>query len=105
MNKLTEIKIRTKTIEEDPVTGAITSEVIYLPDFEQVYFLIEEARDGLWETLNESSIEPEIRSKIDNDKVLKEIHKDLSLLFNRYRTHIRTKYPKEYREIQKAKSN
>jgi len=96
---LKEFKTKLVPIETDDISGSMESKVVYLPDFEQVYWGLEEVRKGLNDILRDNKIDPDIRSKIQNDKVLHHISSSINKLFNEYRTHLRGQYPYEYNEI------
>ena len=74
----------------DPETGKITSKVVRKPSFSNMVKDIEaEAID--MKKLSDDNL---------NDMVLYKISEELQDIFNTFRTHVRSKYPEEYKKIQ-----
>jgi hypothetical protein len=93
-----------KDTEIDPQTGSRESKVVYLPDFDLVYSHLEQARKALEEVANGAGVtDVNIKSIIMQDQVLDKLSDDLNKIFNSYRTHLRKKYPDDYKRI-KTKS-
>lgn len=91
--------------EIDPETGSSESEVVYLPDFDLVYDNLEKARDAMDEVASGKGVsEPSMQALIAQDKVLDQIANDLNNIFNKYRTHLRKKYPNDYERIKRGGS-
>jgi hypothetical protein len=86
--------------EVDPQTGSRESKVVYLPDFDLVYNLLEQARKALEEVANGSGVtDTNLKAIIMQDQVLDKLADDLNKIFNSYRTHLRKKYPDDYKRI------
>jgi hypothetical protein len=86
--------------EVDPETGSSESEVVYLPDFDLVYEHLEKARMAMEEVANGAGVtDSNIKSIIMQDQVLDKLSDDLNKIFNTYRTHLRKKYPDDYKRI------
>ena len=101
--RLNELKIKMVDLPPDPETGQIESEVMYLPDFETIYYGLEKALTEFKSLLTHNSIEPTMRVKIDNDLRLNSLFKNLTSTFNQYRSHLKDNYPREYEDILKAR--
>jgi predicted transcriptional regulator len=90
--------------EIDPQTGSSESEVVYLPDFDLVYDHLEKAKMAMDEVANGAGVtDSNIKAIIMQDQVLDKLADDLNRIFNTYRTHLRKKYPDDYKRI-KSKS-
>lgn len=93
---LKEVGFKLKTINTDPKTGSIESEVVYLPDFAQVFEDLQNAKYGLYDIITNNKMDDILKAKISKDTKLNQLYQDLHNIFNKYRTHIRTQYPSEY---------
>ena len=72
----------------DPVTGAITWDVEYVPAFDSVYTEFNRLRKAIAEL--------DVKTK---DTVIDDIAAKIKVEFNRYRTHIRKNYPDSYKKF------
>ena len=79
--------------EPDPETGRVTSKVVRKPSISNMVKDLEaEVQD--FEKLVEDKPE---------DVVLYNISEELKEIYNEFRTHIRKKYPEEYKKVQEAR--
>jgi hypothetical protein len=91
--------------ELNPEIGSSESEVIYLPDFDLVYDSLEKARNAMDEVANGKGVtDPNMKPILMQDQVLDKIADDLNNIFNKYRTHLRKKYPNDYERIKRGGS-
>ena len=77
--------------EVDPTTGSSMSKVRYLPDFKKTYDDLDDAKDSISKLSG--------RKEMFNDKQMKLIRDLVKDAFNKYRTHLRNNYRKEYDKI------
>ena len=77
--------------ETDPTTGSTMSKVRYLPDFKKTYDDLDDAKDSISKLSG--------RKEMFNDKQMKLIRDLVKDAFNKYRTHLRNNYRKEYDKI------
>jgi len=74
----------------DPETGAVKSKVVYKSSFKRMVADLEAEAIDLNKLSEENS----------DDIVLYKISEELKELYNKFRTHVRKKYPEEYKNIQ-----
>jgi hypothetical protein len=79
---------------EDPETGSIKSKVVYKRSIANMIKDLEAEIQDFEKLIKEE--------KYENDIVLYNITEDLKDIFNTFRTHVRKKYPDEYKKVEEA---
>jgi hypothetical protein len=82
-------KFKSKITDIDPETGKISWDIEYLPDVGKVFEDFLQLRKD-FQKLNQNV----------KDEVISSIINNINKEFNRYRTHIRQKYPDQYKKYQ-----
>jgi hypothetical protein len=80
--------VKTTVTNIEPDTGAITWKVEDTPDFESVFNVFKKTKDFLT-TLSKNPT-------TSSDPVIQSTQKQITSLFNKFRTHFRKTYPEEY---------
>lgn len=83
---------KTTKTSEDPETGAITWDVTYKPNFALIY--------NAFKDLNKEYKKFSSFKDVVNDPNFNRIHNAYKAVWNAFRTHVRSKYPEEYRKLQ-----
>ncbi len=81
----------------DDLTGAIEWDIIDVADFTSTFKTLLKAKDFLAAF--------ETTGKTKDDKVIDGFSKQMTNLFNEFRTHIRTNYPEEYKRVKNLKES
>ena len=81
----------------DDLTGAIEWDIIDVADFSSTFKTLLKAKDFLAAF--------ETTGKTKDDKVIDGFSKQMTNLFNEFRTHIRTNYPEEYKRVKNLKED
>lgn len=80
--------VKTTVRDIDPETGTVSWKVEYVPAFDSTFKEFQELRQYL----------KRLAQKTD-DNVIDNLSDDVNKLFNQYRTHLRKKYPDEYKKM------
>jgi hypothetical protein len=80
--------VKTTVRNVDPETGAVAWKVEYVPAFDSTFKEFQELRQFL----------KKLAQKTD-DNVIDTLSDDVNKLFNQFRTHLRKKYPDEYKKV------
>jgi len=77
---------------EDPETGSVTWDVTYRPNFALIY--------NAFKDLNKEYKKFASFKDISTDPTFNKIHNAYKAVWNAFRTHVRSRYPDEYRKLQ-----
>ena len=91
-NKYSEGGFKTTKTGEDPETGAISWDVTYKPNFALIYNAFKE--------LNKEYKKFASYKEVASDPTFNKIHNAYKTVWNAFRTHVRSKYPDEYKNLQ-----
>jgi hypothetical protein len=83
-----------KEVGVDPETGSVSWKVTYKANYNSLFKKFNE--------LNKEFKEFLLFDEIKKDPKFKEIYSGFNYLFNQFRSHLRSEYPKEYKSIQLA---
>jgi hypothetical protein len=98
--KIKEIKVgdikydkgtKTTVTNIDPETSSITWDIQDTPDFGNIFKNLKRAEDFMFKLSKNKNIR--------QDNTIQQIQQDLTIIFNKFRTHIRKNYPEEYKRI------
>lgn len=96
---LKEVKTKLINLGVDPETGTTMDSVVYLPDFDTVFYKLKEARDGIRDIVSGKYLDTQTKILISQDSKLKDFQSQLEKIFAEYRTHLRKNYPDEYSQL------
>ena len=96
----TEIRggVKSTVTDINPVTGAISWDIVDTADFSSVYKALEKAKRFLDDLDNKSE-------QTKSDPIIDKLAADIADLFNEFRTHIRKKYPEDYERVKRLKES
>ncbi len=96
MSKLKEVKHKLVDDEIDPITGAVSSKVVYEPDFESIFNHLKSANIEVKDILAGRNITDK---SIKNDIQLQKLSELIQNTFVKYRTYLRTVHGDIYDSI------